>query len=480
MGSTNTHSVMDNEAVKLTIGVALVVLCLHATALVFRPLLPVDETRYLSVAWEMHLRHDWLAPLTLNFAPYPQKPPLLFWLINGSWNAFGVSRATALIPIVVATFLAVVLTTSLGRRLYPDLYARIPVVMAGTLLFIAYATVVMFDLTLTVFVAAGLLCLLAYARERGWFYPVALGALLGFGVLTKGPVMYLYLVFPMLLGPLWMPPRGRVSSWYVGMLGAFVVSLVPILAWLVPVLHSSGDAFSYQLLWQQTAGRITGTYGGSHARPVYFYFLLLPILTLPWVLFPAFLRNLASIGERMRSDRSLRFLLTCLVPTLLAFSLVAGKQPHYLVPLLPPMAILIAFLLRDTPLRHLGTAAVAMLALFVGLHAAMSRKVHEMYDLEPVAAFLSEQEEKPVAFAGSRYMGQLTFLARMDRRIEPVDFEDLAGWFDRHPEGLAVITYADGESVADYAMLMTHRYRARHIGVFVDRPPARMQDSDSR
>jgi len=36
---------------------------LMATALMTRPHLPVDETRYLAVAWEMWLRSDFLVPI---------------------------------------------------------------------------------------------------------------------------------------------------------------------------------------------------------------------------------------------------------------------------------------------------------------------------------------------------------------------------------------------------------------------------------
>ena len=46
-----------------------------------RPLWPVDETRYASVAWEMWLRGDFLVPY-INGEPYSHKPPLLFWLIQ--------------------------------------------------------------------------------------------------------------------------------------------------------------------------------------------------------------------------------------------------------------------------------------------------------------------------------------------------------------------------------------------------------------
>jgi len=43
--------------------------------------LPIDETRYLAVAWEMRQTGEFLVP-HLNGALYSQKPPLLFWLIN--------------------------------------------------------------------------------------------------------------------------------------------------------------------------------------------------------------------------------------------------------------------------------------------------------------------------------------------------------------------------------------------------------------
>ena len=59
--------------------------------LLVRPLLPIDETRYLSVAWEMHQSGD-IAHLTRNLEPYSHKPPLLFWLINLVWLVTGVSE----------------------------------------------------------------------------------------------------------------------------------------------------------------------------------------------------------------------------------------------------------------------------------------------------------------------------------------------------------------------------------------------------
>ncbi|HEY9422465.1 MAG TPA: glycosyltransferase family 39 protein, partial [Thermoanaerobaculia bacterium] len=92
---------------------------LTALPLLLRPLMPVDETRYTSVAWEMWTRGDLLVP-RLNGLPYSEKPPLLFWLMNLGWRVFGVNEWwPRLIPSLFA-LLNLFLTMALARRLWPD------------------------------------------------------------------------------------------------------------------------------------------------------------------------------------------------------------------------------------------------------------------------------------------------------------------------------------------------------------------------
>ena len=66
---------------------------MSAVALLSRPLLPIDETRYLTVAWESHQEGNHLVS-HLNGETYAHKPPLLFWLINAVWKITGVSGLT--------------------------------------------------------------------------------------------------------------------------------------------------------------------------------------------------------------------------------------------------------------------------------------------------------------------------------------------------------------------------------------------------
>ena len=63
-------------------------LLLLLPVVIFLPALPIDETRYLAVAWEMHLHGNFLVP-HLNGTPYSDKPPLLFWMINLGWLIAG-------------------------------------------------------------------------------------------------------------------------------------------------------------------------------------------------------------------------------------------------------------------------------------------------------------------------------------------------------------------------------------------------------
>src|SRR2546423_13257599 len=49
--------------------------------------------------------------------PWLQKPPLLYWLIIGSFKIFGISAAAARFPIALATIASVALTFLIGERL---------------------------------------------------------------------------------------------------------------------------------------------------------------------------------------------------------------------------------------------------------------------------------------------------------------------------------------------------------------------------
>lgn len=455
-------------------------LILFLTAILCRPLFPIDETRYMSVAWEMSLHSGWLDPLTKNFEPYSHKPPLLFWLINLSWGIFGISRWAGTLPVIIASVLCVYLTGILGRKISETLAKdnpqspllntqRIWIMMAASAPFMLYGTLVMFDFLVCVFTLLSLILVLRYSETRRFMDVALLGLCLGFGVLAKGPVAFLYVLPCYLLAPLWKKDMINLKGWYLSLIPVILVSAIPVLLWLIPVLQESNDQFAFWLVWNQTAGRITGNFGDAHVRPPYFYLPILPAFMLPWLLFPAFWRSLPSIKSTLKTDATLRFILCWFVPVFIAFSIISGKQVHYIVPLAPAMVLFLLIGLKDLQTKTLVKVLIAMSLFFVGAQIAAKHSYLDKYDLKPIVEVISQYPDAPLAYV-SNYHAEFNFLARRTSHIDDVPLPELKNWFQKNPNGIAIVKYRDLDRLKEYNMIFSMIYRGRNIGIFSEQP----------
>lgn len=442
---------------------------MYLAAVFLRPLMPVDETRYMSVAWEMMVHHGWLKPLTLNFEPYHHKPPLLFWLINLSWSIFGVSRWAGLIPPVLSSLASLYLIGILGRLLLPmqtdQDRNRVGMLMAATVPFMLYGTLVMFDFTLCAIVLASLVLVVQFARQRRLRDAVLIGLLLGIGVLCKGPVAYLHVLPVLLLAPIWQPELPRRGAYYASCLMMVLISAIPVLLWLVPVLQAADKDFAFWLVWNQTAGRVTGNFTAAHVRPFYFYLPMLPAMLIPWIFFPSFWRNLKRLNKTSLGDPAIRFLLCWVVPVFLAFSVIKGKQVHYLIPILPGVILLLSLLLRDLSDQTIRNVLAIMLVLLIGGQGIAAQTIFKNYDLQPIVTVIQQHPGRDLAYA-QNYHAELGFLARLEKTVEDRNIADIDDWFVQHPDGLAIVRYKDDNLVKDLTMLYGMRYRSGKMGVF--------------
>jgi len=168
-------------------------LFLVTTALLCRPLMPIDETRYVSVAWEMWQSKSFLVP-HLSGVPYSHKPPLFFYLIHLGWFIFGVNEWSARLTGPFFGLLNLFLAAHLARRLWPTerQISRIaPFVLLAMPLWTVMTTLTMFDLLLTFFTLLGAEGFLLAGRGKrltGWgLVAIAIGGgLLAKGLLAKG------------------------------------------------------------------------------------------------------------------------------------------------------------------------------------------------------------------------------------------------------------------------------------------------------
>lgn len=359
--------------------------------LLWRPLVPLDETRYAAVAWEMWTRGDVLVP-RLSGVPYSDKPPLLFWSIVAGWKALGVTGTWMRLVPVLYSLAALLLTVRLARRLWPDRpgVARLAGwILVGTTIWTFFSTLLMFDVVLAFCAVLSWTGVVEAWRGRavaGW---ALAGVGIGLGILAKGPAILFSTAPVALLAPLWAADRVRSwPRWYAGAGAALLLGAGIGLAWALPAAAAGGAEYGDRLLFHQTAGRVAESF--SHARPWWFYLAVLPLVTAPWILAPGLWRaGSEEIRARRRGTGAAppageRFALVALGGALLLFSLVSGKQPQYLLPVLPAFALLAAaafvgarrrpvagdLRLPAAPFLAAG-AGLAALAAFPGLRVAL-------------------------------------------------------------------------------------------------------------
>ena len=458
---------MSESARAAALAVAL--LALYLAASLARPVLPVDETRYLAVAWEMWQRGDLLVP-TLSGEPYSHKPPLLFWLVHAGWAAAGVSSWWPRTLVALFALGSLGLLRPLTRELFPERTEAAgwaPLVLATSWPWAYFSSAIMFDLVLSFFVLLGALGLVRAWRRGGasaWaVYAVALGG----GLLTKGPVVLLHLLPVAVLAPLWGRGAGTLGwAWYgrllLGTLGGAAVAL----AWAVPAGIAGGEAYRNAILWGQTAGRLSESF--AHREPWWFYLAALPVLTLPWWGWPALWRGARGTPFR---EAGVRFVLVQGASALLALSLVSGKQEQYLLPEVAVLAALGGRMLAGRREPGGGRRGVEGFALTSGVAVAVLAVaavpvLGPAFDLGAVSSTLRSLEAQGVPLANEgKYHGQFHFLGRLQRPLEVVREDQIPDWLAGHPSG-RVVVYFRGESYTGPGRVeYVQPYRGQNLAV---------------
>jgi 4-amino-4-deoxy-L-arabinose transferase-like glycosyltransferase len=327
---------------------------LVAVGLVCRPLIPVDETRAVAVAWEMWLRGDPLVP-HLNGSIYSHKPPLLQWGINLGWLVAGVNDWT---PRLVAPLFGLVnlyLTAAVGRRLWPEqpeVSRLAPLVLLSFPLWSVWTTLTLYDMLVAFFALLGMLGIAWRATGRRLGGVVLTGIAVGGGVLAKGPVILVFILPLGIAAPLWIPsaPAGGWVRWCLDLLVALSVGAAMALAWALPAGFAGGEAYRQAIFWGQSAGRITESF--AHRRDWWWYGAVLPVVLFPWIWRVSIWRGRGF--RRLAEEWGFKF---CLVQGLGAFlllSAISGKQIHYLLPLIPGAALVLARLFGGADRRWIA------------------------------------------------------------------------------------------------------------------------------
>ncbi|MGE5127435.1 MAG: ArnT family glycosyltransferase [Betaproteobacteria bacterium] len=314
---------------------------------------------------------DWLVPRYEGRAFF-DKPVLTYWLMAGSMSALGPSYAAArLVPVLAALALALA-TAWLGVLLFDRRSALAgALVLASTPAFLSFARIAMSDMLLALWTTTAVALALRACRPRppAWVAP-ALGAALGLGFATKGPIALVVAGVALLLLALGSERARPLPFGLAGLTLAGAAFAVLGLGWFALVYARLGAGPLVHFFLRENLERFAGE-AYDVGRPLWFYPPAYLAEGLPWSCFlPLALWRLLRGGPADRAGARLLAGWAALVVGLLSLS--RGKIDYYLLPVYPPLSLVVGRYLANAPWRALdrglaraglglGAAATALL-----------------------------------------------------------------------------------------------------------------------
>ena len=355
------------------------VLLLFVGLLGTRSLNEPDEGRYAEIAREMVETGNWLVP-HIWYVPHLDKPPFTYWAVATSLSVFGVNEWAVRLPLALAGLSAAWPTFLLVRSVAGAAGARWSVLILGTsMLYWVMARMLTTDIFLTQFIAwaiyffwrswrsldaleersagsgqqaaafvedepdpAGDARALAARRSFGW--QVAAWAAMAGGALTKGPIA---LVIPLVAfcALVWWR-RGtaapRLSILLFGALAGATLFTALALPWFLMVWESVPNSFEF-MVKGQVVGHAMQAAAKNRAQPFWFFLPVLAVGFLPWTPLLGWLWRRAHWRSLDTRTQEAWLLLSVWAGfTFVLFSVNSAKLMHYILPMFPALAALVA------------------------------------------------------------------------------------------------------------------------------------------
>jgi 4-amino-4-deoxy-L-arabinose transferase-like glycosyltransferase len=350
------------------------------------PLVGPDEPRYAQVAREMYQRGDWITP-TLGGFNWFEKPALLYWLEIASYRVFGVSEFSARLGPALFGLGTILCLWILGRRISKTqgdgyhLGDWLALITASTIGIIVFSRGASFDIILTFPFTAALVCFYIFESHSRYDGDSSVAPLvlfyvfIGISLLAKGLVG---IILPFgIVGLYFIVSRPMPSKTFLLSIvwGTLLVTIIAAI-WYVPMYRLHGWTFIDQFIIQHHFQRFTSN-KYQHPQPFYFFFWVLPLMTIPWLPFflggvwRLFRERFGSFGQSADTSKSselsrLRiFAFTWMIVPVIFFSISGSKLPGYVLPALPGALILAVTYIQDLTRHRVWRVSIPLLALAV-------------------------------------------------------------------------------------------------------------------
>jgi 4-amino-4-deoxy-L-arabinose transferase-like glycosyltransferase len=404
------------------------------------PLIDRDEPRFAEASREMIQRSDYVVPYFNNQLRL-DKPPLAYWAQVASYRIFGANDFAARLPSPIAAALVALSIFAWGVRLGGE---RIgwwaAIVFTLSLQTFIHGKAAVADMWLVLFFTlahwAGYELLRdrltnsqdsisnIEVRSRPWWWIFYFSLALGF--LAKGPIGWIPLLT---VGwTIFCERDFRLAKRFKPISGGVLVVLLDAI-WAVPALVRTHGQFFTVGIGRHVLARSFGVMDEHGGTSLGMYFLLLPfyVVTIFVSFFPWSIK-LPYLVRKLRTGRGSidNYLLAGMTVTLLIFTLIRTKLPHYILPAMPLLSLMFTRHVINQP-RFLRAAAMTsacsyvVLALVAAPLLAPSFPVVRLFEmsresLRPGMEFGAVKFTEPslVWYFRSRVNGWMTWLAPED------------------------------------------------------------------
>ncbi len=321
-----------------------VTVCLYFGFLGVIDLWNPDEPRYVEVAREMIAMKNYLVP-HLNGVIYGHKPPFFFWCLAGMMNLFHSYKewVVRLVP-AISGLLTVLITYFYASKIFNKkvgFFSAIILSSSATMMHLSRRCNIDTLFTLIILIAFMFLHFGILDESKRKRYFLISCFFQGIGVITKGPLAFIFPFFT-LMGYIFLKNDRKLlksTPWFTG----FIIIVAVIAAWLVPAGIAGGKEYVEALIFKQTISRYA--HGMNHPRNFFYYFYMFPLDFMPWGLFLPFIFKYGIFNKKERIDKNLIWFIIWFFINFVFMSFSTEKRGLYLLPLYPAMSIIFGYYL---------------------------------------------------------------------------------------------------------------------------------------
>ncbi len=323
-------------------------------------------------------------------------------------------------------------------------------------------------------------------------------------------------------------PEFRWKHWYVGLLAAILIGAVIALCWAIPAGIAGGEAYRKAIFLGQTSGRLVKSF--AHQLPWWWYLEILPLLLLPWLLWRPLWAGLGKltcqeagirfclawaipvfIAFSLVSGKRVHYLLP-LVPALILIVARAvdeitepacWKRAHLVIVVVFGLLGAVLMLLprlndvyhwqaelslispgwgglliinamifgiskakrgQDSVFYVCAASVIALITVSGGFFEVKAERYDTAAAAQAIGALMDEN--RAVAFYGSKYHGQYHFSGRLKQPITVIsDFSGLSDWAEHHQTGYIIVTYKDAEAPTPSLISRHYPFKGQNIGL---------------